>query len=64
MIVKLVKNWIEQEDGVAVMEAAMLMPVMLVLLMGVFDLETELRYRPKRLRHPRLERIWYPEIKR
>lgn len=32
------RDWIAGEDGVAVMEAAMLLPVMMVLLMGVYDL--------------------------
>jgi len=38
MIRKFLNNWLHNEEGVAVMEAAMLFPVMLVLLMGVFDL--------------------------
>ncbi|MCB1552100.1 MAG: pilus assembly protein [Alphaproteobacteria bacterium] len=32
------RSWLKGEDGVAIMEAAMLFPVMLVLMMGVFDL--------------------------
>jgi len=32
------EEWTENEDGVAVMEAALLFPPMLVLMMGVFDL--------------------------
>ncbi|OIN86275.1 MAG: hypothetical protein AUJ12_06440 [Alphaproteobacteria bacterium CG1_02_46_17] len=31
-------SWIKNEDGVAMMEAVMLFPVMLTLLMGVYDL--------------------------
>lgn len=38
MIENTIRNWLSNEDGVAVMEAAMLFPVILVLLMGVYDL--------------------------
>jgi Flp pilus assembly protein TadG len=33
-----IKSWIEREDGVAMLEAAMLFPPMLTLLLGTFDL--------------------------
>lgn len=35
-----IKSWLNNEDGTAVMEVAMLAPPMMVLLMGVFDLGT------------------------
>lgn len=38
MITHLFKRWIGEDDGVAVMEAAMLFPVILVLLMGAYDI--------------------------
>lgn len=38
MIKNVIRNWLSNEDGVAVMEAAMLFPVILVLLMGVYDI--------------------------
>lgn len=38
MIKKIIQSWLKNEEGVAVMEAAMLFPVILVLLMGVYDL--------------------------
>ncbi|MCB9983496.1 MAG: pilus assembly protein [Rhodospirillales bacterium] len=38
MIVKLFKDWFKSEDGVAAVEAALVFPIMLVLLLGMFDL--------------------------
>lgn len=37
-ITQTIKNWIDDEEGVAMVEAVMLFPPMLTLLLGVFDL--------------------------
>lgn len=37
-VLSFARSWKREEDGVAVMEASMLLPVMMVLLMGVYDL--------------------------
>ncbi|HAJ89574.1 MAG TPA: hypothetical protein DCM27_00950 [Rhodospirillaceae bacterium] len=37
-ITQMIRGWIEDEDGVAMVEAVMLFPPMLTLLLGVFDL--------------------------